>query len=209
MKYKNILTKKFLYQKYIVEKLSINKTAKIIGCNPYIIWWYLRKYNIHRRSISDANKERFKNPANHPMYGKHQSESAKKKISEFQRGRKRSEGFRKNLSVKRKGKNNPAWRGGKTKTTWGYILIKKPDHPYANNHNYVPEHRLKVEEALGRYLTPKEVVHHIDGNKQNNDISNLMVFCCNSAHHRFHNNPDNVKPEEIIFDGRDLKLKGE
>lgn len=37
-------------------------------------------------------------------------------------------------------------------------------------------HRLLVERALGRKLTYNEIVHHKDGNKQNNDLSNLEVM---------------------------------
>lgn len=37
-------------------------------------------------------------------------------------------------------------------------------------------HRLIMEEHLGRKLNPKEIVHHIDGNKLNNDILNLQVM---------------------------------
>lgn len=38
------------------------------------------------------------------------------------------------------------------------------------------EHRFIVEQKIGRKLTRDEVVHHIDGNRANNDISNLMVM---------------------------------
>lgn len=37
-------------------------------------------------------------------------------------------------------------------------------------------HRVVVERMIGRKLTSKDVVHHIDGNKQNNDPSNLKVM---------------------------------
>lgn len=37
------------------------------------------------------------------------------------------------------------------------------------------EHRFIVEKHLGRKLTSDEIVHHIDGNPQNNIISNLIV----------------------------------
>lgn len=37
------------------------------------------------------------------------------------------------------------------------------------------EHRVVAEEKLGRALEKGEIVHHIDGNKQNNDPSNLEV----------------------------------
>lgn len=41
-----------------------------------------------------------------------------------------------------------------------------------------------MESALGRYLTESEVVHHKDGNKLNNQPSNLEVFSKNSDHLR-------------------------
>ena len=41
---------------------------------------------------------------------------------------------------------------------------------------YIQEHRLVMERALGRPLTKDEVVHHIDMNKLNNDVSNLILL---------------------------------
>lgn len=38
------------------------------------------------------------------------------------------------------------------------------------------EHRVIVENALGRKLSPNEIVHHIDGDKGNNALSNLEVM---------------------------------
>lgn len=49
-------------------------------------------------------------------------------------------------------------------------------------HGYVQEHRLVLEKHLGRFLLPTEVVHHIDGNHANNDISNLQLFSSNGEH---------------------------
>jgi hypothetical protein len=39
----------------------------------------------------------------------------------------------------------------------------------------VLEHRYVMEKALGRPLATDEVVHHIDGNKRNNDLGNLVI----------------------------------
>ena len=62
------------------------------------------------------------------------------------------------------------------------------------------EHRIVAEEKIGRPLKPGEVVHHIDGNKQNNKPENLMVFKNQSEHVRWHNAHDpkwGCKKDEI------------
>ena len=82
------------------------------------------------------------------------------------------------------GEDNPAWNGGVHIAHNGYRFLRRPDHPQANQAGYVQEHRLVVEEHLGRYLLPTEVVHHIDGNPANNSIENLELFSTNGEHLR-------------------------
>lgn len=48
------------------------------------------------------------------------------------------------------------------------------------------EHRVIYEQYLGRELTPTEKIHHIDGNKRNNDISNLRLFASQAEHLAYH-----------------------
>lgn len=79
------------------------------------------------------------------------------------------------------GKN---WRGGRTKDR-DYWYIWKPEHPYATQTGYVLEHRLVMEQHIGRYLEPTEVVHHINKDKSDNRIENLQLFDSHSKHVSF------------------------
>ncbi|MBT8341051.1 MAG: HNH endonuclease [Desulfatitalea sp.] len=79
------------------------------------------------------------------------------------------------------GKRHPDWKGG-VRLVKGYRYIYAPFHPRATKQNYVAEHRLVMECKLERFLHPKEIVHHVDGNPLNNDESNLVVFRTNGAH---------------------------
>lgn len=101
-------------------------------------------------------------------------------------GRKKSKGACKKMSESKKREKNPNWIGGRMKTNYGYILVLCPDHPYCNKMGYVREHRLVMEAHLGRTLLPTEVVHHINGIRDDNRIENLMLFSSISEHRLHH-----------------------
>lgn len=87
------------------------------------------------------------------------------------------------LTGAKTGPLNPRWKGGRCLHQGGrYVLVLRPDHPHADRHGYIREHRLVMEGHLGRLLGPKEVVHHVDGNGQNNAIENLRLYGSNSQH---------------------------
>jgi hypothetical protein len=67
---------------------------------------------------------------------------------------------------------------------FGYILIYKPVHPNASR-GFVREHRLVMEDVLGRLLTRDEVVHHINNDPSDNRPENLEV-ASQSTHARDH-----------------------
>lgn len=78
-----------------------------------------------------------------------------------------------------------------------YVYIYMPDHPHAvgTKKLYVAEHRLILEQILGRYLTKDEVPHHIDGNTLNNEPSNLILMTISehNSHHAALRRRDNGK----------------
>ena len=68
----------------------------------------------------------------------------------------------------------------------GYINVYLPTHPLATTNGMVYEHVIIAEKKIGRYLNKGEVVHHLDGNRSNNCIDNLLVFADKSDHSAFH-----------------------
>lgn len=51
---------------------------------------------------------------------------------------------------------------------------------------YVAEHRLVIAESIGRPLTETEVVHHIDRDPANNELTNLMLLPSHAEHMALH-----------------------
>lgn len=67
--------------------------------------------------------------------------------------------------------------GNKTRVSrFGYILEYCPTHPRTQSNGYMPQHRLLMEVHLGRFLGDDEVVHHKNGDRQDNRIENLEVM---------------------------------
>lgn len=95
--------------------------------------------------------------------------------------------------------NNPSWKGGSYTNENGYRRIRV-------GRQYVYEHRYVMEKALGQKLTKSEDVHHVNHNKLDNRIENLIVLSkhdhgCRHDHFRGVNNPlaklNEKKVEEI------------
>lgn len=62
----------------------------------------------------------------------------------------------------------------------GYRLIYMPEHPRSMKNNnwigYIYEHIEVAEKYIGRQLLENEIVHHLDFNRANNRIENLLIL---------------------------------
>jgi DNA-binding CsgD family transcriptional regulator len=85
-----------------------------------------------------------------------------------------------------RGKRNPLWRGGKTISDDGHVMVRSTDHPNAMPNGYMFEHRLVMEKYLGRLLQKNEIVHHVNGIKDDNRTENLKVMT-QAEHVALHN----------------------
>lgn len=92
------------------------------------------------------------------------------------------------------GPNNGNYKGDKHISYHGYVFVSKRDHPFCDINGYVKEHRLIIENHIGRYLNPKEIVHHINGIRNDNRIENLKLFKNQSEHMRNHRLDGTVNP---------------
>lgn len=120
----------------------------------------------------------------HFKVGKHRenpkSVSKRMKGNRLGPGRKWTEESKIEFGKNQIGDKNPAWKGGKIVNKSGYILKLIPSR------GYVFLHRLIMERKLGRLLTDSEVVHHKNGNRKDNRISNLVLYASQSEHIKAH-----------------------
>lgn len=94
----------------------------------------------------------------------------------------------------RSGPGHPEWKGGIQFDKHGYRLVwVGEDDPMAcmsrkrganrrSGYGYIPEHRLVMARHLGRPLASSEVVHHLNGDNQDNRLENLQLFQSNAEH---------------------------
>jgi len=152
-----------------------------------------------------------------------QSEETKRKIGLANKGKKRTpeqiqymkacrrpyvftKAHKKKLSDAMKGKRSRGWKGGKIVDTNGYYLIYKPDYIGSQKKGYVLEHRYMLANYLKRILNPAEQAHHINNDKLDNRIENLMLFKNAGYHNAFHRY-GHCSPTGILFDGRVLAFE--
>jgi hypothetical protein len=158
----------------------------------------------HRQKLSAALK------------GRKLSPETRQKMSEARKGRKLTQEWKENISKGRTGKhfeqlareNNPRWKGGRWTRKDGYVFVLSPGHPHANENGYVREHILVMTKHLGRALNPGEVVHHVNGDRGDNHLENLVVMTRAghaSEHHKGVHKPNSEENLRKYNEGRRQK----
>lgn len=153
------VNKVLLSRLYITERKSIPDIAVLLGMSYYAARQALLRTGVALRSRADGVR------------------AARPKLGSGLRGKKRSftEAHRSNIAAARRAA--PA-RGVSRKPN-GYLEFTRGEHKGRAVHVVV------MERALGRALDQDEVVHHIDRDRSNNEISNLQVMT-RSAHMSLH-----------------------
>lgn len=108
-------------------------------------------------------------------------------------------------------KNNVSVDKIDRETNRGYPLVRKSQVPKETHHLFdwskpVMMHRYVIAVKLGRSLTRDEIVHHIDGDKWNYDVSNLELW--NKSHPSGQRIEDKIKwAKQILKLYKDYKLR--
>lgn len=185
-----------------MKDLTVPQAATLLGLKPRSVRKFIergmikgekrgRDWFISQEEVDRYNRERRK-PG--PQPGRKQSEATKAKLRAIKladnpmKGTKHTDEARAKMSARQsqqpRGEKSHAWKGGRVLDTKGYAMVFMPDHPHVIN-RYVYEHRLVMEQMIGRYLEPNEVVHHKDEDITNNHPENLELMS-RGAHSSLH-----------------------
>lgn len=133
---------------YYDDEMSGNEIAKLKGVCLASVYNGMKRFEIERRSKSDSLKLAYKKGKRPTIY----------------------------LPVLL-GENHPAWKGGRTITPKGYVLVYHPGHPRGTSfkRKYVLEHLLVWERTHGKLVPEGHIIHHLNGIKDDNRPENLVA----------------------------------
>lgn len=155
---------------YLEDKMSSSDIAKVANVTPTQILRILAKEGISRRSLSESKVL------------SHSKPEVREKIALSRRGKKLSDEAKSKLR-RLTGEKSKNWLGGITMNKQGYICFTSSPKNGDNAGKCL--HVLIAEWLYQRKVQPGEHVHHIDGNKLNNNPENLCILT-DSEHAKIH-----------------------
>jgi len=202
--YINILIKKNWVKMY-KEGLSLKKIGEMYGCSITPVRKYLNSVgcNIRNREIDISIKEQW--------VGLYLDGLCYKDIARvFNCGNGIVEKYIKGSGIKTRtlsegvlnsydqGKANGGGVGWTTEKG-GYIRMTKAGDTFG-----MLEHRVIMEKHLGRKLSDKEIVHHVDCNTKNNTTNNLKVMTV-GEHNKLHGQIRKHEKKQLKDDNKRLR----
>lgn len=193
------MNKEDLEQKIFVEKMSYEEIGRLYGVSGATIKNRAKKIGIKLQPKRKINpKENFSHPKTKeritcPVCGNVFNPNHKGMITCSPKCAAKYRGIKKHNNFVKMVEESK-WDGIERKNMWtiegkticgGYVWAKCHQHPNAFKDGYILEHRLVVENHIGRLLKENEIVHHIDGDKTNNNIPNLKILT-REEHARLH-----------------------
>ena len=109
-------TREWLYQKYIIEKLTCPEIAKLVSRHPKGVWGWLKGFNIPTRARGAESGHSFVKGCVSPFTGRKHTEATRKKLSDQAKadGRVPYDPAIGSYMKGRKGSDTPNWKGGVT-----------------------------------------------------------------------------------------------
>jgi len=157
-----------------------NKEIGYKGSNKHI-WAACEVCGKERWVTALKGQPKIKRCVNCGLLGFHRSIEIKKKLSKAQRAYQATHPQPIGASAR-------AWKGGKRRSTDGYIYFwTSPDdffYPMATVNGAIAEHRLVMAKHINRCLQSWELVHHKNGLRDDNRIENLELTMRGSHIHR-------------------------
>jgi DNA-binding Lrp family transcriptional regulator len=167
------ITKEFLEKEYIEKQKPYKQIAEEIGCSESNVWYKLKQFQLLTRTKSEI------------MTGKKFSVSHREALSQAHL----------EAGKKRRGVNNPNWRGGVAAKNF----LERYKSEYVVWRRRVIRHKGSVCSLCGKDLTERcpccnrstdKHVHHIQEFAENPDLryslDNVIVLCeaCHRAYHK-------------------------
>ena len=157
-------SKEEIEELYLNQHYTMKMVADALSMNKSTLMYWMQRYGIQRRSISEARRTAI-------SLGQIKSRKGEKRSPHSQETKEhmRTAALKRWSSV----------RAGVSKKKNGYLVVT------CGENKHKPVHVVIMEEHIGRKLLPNECVHHINHDRSDNRIENLRLMT-RSEHSKLH-----------------------
>jgi len=167
-----------LYKLYVVDELSSTEIASITGRTAPNVCYYINKYNIPMRSLSEARRLAIDTGRSHDHSSKIRKAWKRGCYDSPEYREKVSDGVRQSrIWMDTSGENNPNWKGG--------VSFEKYPPEFSDDLKLAVRSRDNYTCASCGYSGMD--VHHIDYDKTHNSVDNCITLC-RSCHSKTNGN---------------------